>query len=303
MDIKELKFGDYRAEINLTRGANCISLRNEKYGVRLLREPNYDNLDSMYLYGMPILFPVNRIEGGRFTFDGREYTLPVNEKSTGCYLHGSLHLEEFSRVRESEDSIVCRYVSDEAHPYLTFGHNFEIIMEYSLSDSGLLQIVKVKNLSDKKMPCMLGFHTTFYSDLGAGESRVLVDIKREFERNMKVYLPTGNCPEPDLVTTELSQGIFDPHSTAVSRHYEAPCNGRMEIVNESLGIKCVYENDEKYKYRLIYNGRADEYICLEPQTCLVNAPNMPLPYEESGFDFIEPGGEKEYVSRIYVEKI
>lgn len=303
MDIREIRFGDYSAAINLTRGANCISLRNEKYGVRLLREPNYEKLDSVYLYGMPILFPVNRIEGGAFSFNGTEYRLPINEKSTGCFLHGSLHLEEFSVLFESENRIVCHRVADFEHPYLTFGHSFEIIMEYSLSDKGLLHKVTVKNLSERKMPCMIGFHTTFNSDLGGGKTSVLVDIKREFERNMKVYLPTGANPAPDEVTAALSDASFDPRSVPISRHYEAGGNGRMEIMNPERGIKCVYENDEKYKFRLIYNGAADGYICLEPQTCLVNAPNMPMPYEESGFDFVEPYGEKEYVSRIYVEKI
>jgi len=62
--IIELKSGAYSAKINLSRGANCISLRNEKYNAMLLREPDYSReLDNPYLYGMPILFPVNRIAG------------------------------------------------------------------------------------------------------------------------------------------------------------------------------------------------------------------------------------------------
>ena len=65
-----LSGGGYSAVINLNRGANCISLRHES-GAVILREPeDPDVLDNPYLYGMPILFPVNRIDNGCFTVAG-----------------------------------------------------------------------------------------------------------------------------------------------------------------------------------------------------------------------------------------
>ena len=63
-----------------------------------------------------------------------------------------------------------------------------------------------------------------------------------------------------------------------------------------------YTFDEKYGFRLIYNGNADEYICLEPQNCLANCANSPFSREEAGLDYIEPGKSKEYVSKIYIHK-
>ena len=44
-------------------------------------------------YGLPILFPPNRIDGGHFTFAGKEYQFEVNEPATGNSLHGFLHKE------------------------------------------------------------------------------------------------------------------------------------------------------------------------------------------------------------------
>ena len=62
-EIVKIKNGYWHAEVDLAHGANCISLRNEKYSASLLREPpQTEELDNPYLYGMPILFPVNRIE-------------------------------------------------------------------------------------------------------------------------------------------------------------------------------------------------------------------------------------------------
>ena len=79
-NIVKILFGEYSAKINITRGANCISLKNSKYNASVLREPDYSKpLDNPYLYGMPILYPVNRISGGSFMFDCRRYTFPINE--------------------------------------------------------------------------------------------------------------------------------------------------------------------------------------------------------------------------------
>ena len=41
MDIIKIKYMDTAAEINLSRGANCISLKNERLRVSVLREPDY----------------------------------------------------------------------------------------------------------------------------------------------------------------------------------------------------------------------------------------------------------------------
>ena len=44
-------------------------------------------------YGLPILFPPNRIDGGHFTFAGKEYQFKINEPATGNSLHGFLQNE------------------------------------------------------------------------------------------------------------------------------------------------------------------------------------------------------------------
>ena len=78
-NIKEIRYKDYSAKINISRGANCIELKNSKYIASILRKPDYTKeLDTPYLYGMPVLFPVNRISGGKFEFEKREYKV-VNE--------------------------------------------------------------------------------------------------------------------------------------------------------------------------------------------------------------------------------
>ena len=119
--IVKLQAGYYTALINTERGANCISLRNSKYNAVILREPNKSGvLDNPYLYGMPILYPVNRISGGSFEFEGRIYRFPINEPQTNCHLHGMMHEMEFE-ISEIGDSFVkCVF----ERQYLDFPHRF-----------------------------------------------------------------------------------------------------------------------------------------------------------------------------------
>ena len=305
-DIIEIKTGEWSAKINLTRGANCLSLRNKHYGARIIREPeNYSNPENPYTYGMPILFPVNRIEGGAFEFEGRKYVFPINEVRTGCHLHGELHIMPFEVSERKDNYQKCRY-SAKSGEYLGFPHSFEITQEYELKENGLFHTVTVTNLSGENMPIFLGFHTTFntcFTDKSRGENmRVFVDISEEYERNVAVnYLPTGVKPDFDGVSSALLNGSFSPYEMKISRHYRA--NGKMSITDLENRLRVVYDNDEKYGFRLIYNGGDEGYICLEPQTCLANCQNSPFSREEGGFDYIAPGASKKYKSAILLEEI
>ena len=305
--IYELKKGDYSAKINLSRGANCISIRNEKYKAKLLREPDYSKeLDNPYLYGMPILFPVNRISQGTFVFEGRKYQFPINEPLTNCHLHGTLHETEFSLIEVSENKLLCSYRATQEQPYLSFPHAFEIQMAYEVREDGFYHTTEVFNHSEDNMPVFLGFHTTFLSRFAKASKddhiRVLAELSEEYERNMANYLPTGVKPEFDSTSMALSEGEFNPFGTPISRHYRSIKQGKMVIYNADKQLSLVYENDEKYQFRLIYNGNADEYICLEPQNCMANCPNAPFNREEAGFDYIQPGKSKIYRSKIYIEE-
>ncbi len=308
MALRTLSCGDYTAAIDIAHGANCVSLRHGGYGAQILREPDvpWEQRDNPYLYGMPVLFPVNRISGGRFTFEGREYIFPVNEPQTGCHLHGTLHATPFREVEHGEHRTVCVFHA-EAGEYLGFPHAFEVRITYELSENGLSVTTAVTNLSMENMPVFIGFHTTFRT-LFAKESRpedvgALVDIETEYERNMQNYLPTGAKLPLDDVSHALAAGEFLPMSQPVSRHYRAGGDCRMRLTDRRLGLAVVYENSENLPFRLIYCGGEAGYICMEPQTCLANCQNAPIPRDEGGFAVIEPRQRVEYRSKIYIEEI
>ena len=150
------------------------------------------------------------------------------------------------------------------------------------------------------MPCLLGFHTTFNAKNKEGDAYLLkAEVGECYERN-ECYLPTGNFIEDDALTYDLQNGYFVVCGKKISRHYRANGQGKMILKDPRHRFAIVYENDAKYAYRLIFNGAADTFICLEPQNCLVDAINAALPKSDRGFDVIGAGECRYYQSKIYI---
>lgn len=305
-EIVMLCGGGYTARINLSRGANCISLRHSATGARILREPpDPMRLDNPYLYGMPLLFPVNRISDGRFVFRGREYVFPVNEPNTGCHLHGTLHETPFAVTARSGDSLTAEYTADAAHPYLSFPHAFTLRLTYRLMKDGLHLTVALINQSGENMPYFLGFHTTFNLALTPETNPeaviAMVQADWEIERNMETYLPTGCLSEFDAISSTLTAGTWHPTDRPISRHYRACSEGLLTLTDPENNLRVVYHNDSSYGFRLIY-GDGNSFLCMEPQTCMANAANAPFPRSETGFAFLQPNETKLFSSHIGLEE-
>ena len=305
MNIVKIRYKDFTAEVNLSRGANCISLKNDKKSISILREPDYEKgIDNPFVYGMPVLFPVNRISGGGFEFEGRQYRFPINEPGTNCHVHGFLHMAEFEIADHGESFVRCIYTSDELYEY--FPHEFSVEIAYTLDENGLTQETTVRNLSHASMPVFIGFHTTFNIPFAGGSRsdniRLYAQVSDEIERDASSFLPTGGILPCDDVSCEINAGTFMPYQNKISRHYKADKQGKTELIDVVKGIKICYENGRNLGWRLFYNADADRFICLEPQSCMVDCANSPFGREYAGFDYIEPGSCKKYISRIYMEE-
>ncbi len=304
-ELIEIKCREYSAVINLSNGANCIKLKDNINNCDILRQPNFSKeLDNPYVYGMPILFPVNRIEKGTFDFEGRNYSFPINENKTNCHLHGKLHKMPFSVEKRGENYVVCSFFE---FARTGFPHSYKVVITYKVDFNGLTQTTEIFNMSDTNMPVFLGYHTTFNVCFAENSKKenicVKADVKDEIERNMENYLPTGRILSKDSVTKALNDGNFKPFKNKISRHYRTLDKGIIELIDEKNRLKVVYKNDKLFKFRLFFNVDTDEFICLEPMTCMANCQNAPLDKEESGFDFISPKLSKKYTSNIRVEVI
>lgn len=313
----KLKHGAYEAALIPEIGGNLVSFRDVERNHQYLREPGEDNVEELKanpgIYGIPVLFPPNRYEDGKFPWNGEVYQLPVNEEATGNHLHGFLHYIPWNVVsygaNDQESYVIIEQVVREGHEYYQYlPFEYTIRLRYTLNAAGLQQQITIENEGQTSMPNLLAFHTAinapFEPNSTAADYVAKATIGQRVELNER-NLPTGNTqPLTDEEVLLKTEGV-SPYFASMDNHYTAePQNGRnyMELTNTISGTKLVYDVGTSYKHWMIWNNNAcEQFFCPEPQMNLVNAPNVSgRSSEEIGLVALEPGEIFEETSRLYI---
>jgi aldose 1-epimerase len=317
--------GGYEALIIPEVGANVIELKDNIRNLSLLRTPD-DSLEfeafkeRPQVYGLPLLFPPNRIEDGNFKIGNKIYQFPINEPKNNNYIHGFIKNEKWIVTRKeiidgNKAQVEAIFNFTKEHDfYKYFPHEFQAKLVYILSDKGLKQITSITNLSGEKMPIGIGFHTAFnvpfHPESKDEDCRLIASIDKRWEQDER-NLPTERIL--DLTEDEkkyLNTGIM-PLGYKIESHYmlkpmnikAGNFNGAI-IEDTSKGLRVVYEMGEKYRHMVVWNDMGDKhYVCIEPQSWVINAPNIKLDDSITGFKTLEPGENWSEMCGICVEEI
>ncbi|MCX7747552.1 MAG: aldose 1-epimerase [Clostridia bacterium] len=313
--------GGYEAFIVPQLGANLIELKDMKQNLNLLRTlPNVEAFKARpHVYGIPVLFPPNRIEAGTFKVGEATYHFPINDSSKENHIHGFLRHRPWEVTKMAADGDtaeveVTTNADKNTEFFAHFPHEFEFKIQYILSSEGLMQKIFITNQSERAMPMGLGFHTAFnvpfHPESSGQDVRLIVSVGEKWELNEK-SMPTGKLIPLDQEETQYRGEGIKPVGKPMLDHYTARAidmngkkfNGAI-LMDESKGLKLVYEVSKEYKHWMIWNDTGSQgFVCPEPQTWVVNAPNIKLPDETTGFKVLSPEETWEGISRIYIEKV
>ncbi|GGA40336.1 aldose 1-epimerase [Paenibacillus physcomitrellae] len=314
-----LKAGSYEAVMLPDTGGNLIAFKDKEKGFSFLREPEEGKIEefkaSPGVYGIPVLFPPNRYEDGKFPWNGQTLQFPVNEEATGNHLHGFLHtvpweIEEFGTTEHESYVTVKIRVDEKSSVYSHFPFVFTVKLRYSLGVDGLSQHVFIKNEGEQAMPRLLAFHTAvnapFSKESQSSDYAIKLTIGERWELSERM-LPTGRHQALSAFDLALKgEGVY-PFAESMDNHYTAaPQQGRnrMELTDSRLKLTLIYDVGTSYKQWMIWNnGGTPGFFCPEPQMNLVNAPNVDLPAEEIGLFSLEPGEIWEETARFYVKEV
>ena len=96
--------GKWTAQVSPRYGMNTLALCWN--GRAVLRSPG--SLEEFLRlpegYGTPPLLPANRTKDGTFEFEGRRYTLPINDRFH-THKHGYVHTSAFAVTSRSESTV------------------------------------------------------------------------------------------------------------------------------------------------------------------------------------------------------
>ncbi|MDX1584804.1 MAG: aldose 1-epimerase, partial [Thermoanaerobaculia bacterium] len=134
--------------------------------IEWLRPASRDAIESAFPQGMscfPLVPFSNRIRNGRFSFRGREITLPPNFPPEPHAIHGQGWRSSWNVVDHGETAAVIEY----AHEPDDWPYRYRAQQTFRVTPTGLALEMLVKNEGDDAMPLGFGFHLYFVRTSGS----------------------------------------------------------------------------------------------------------------------------------------
>ncbi len=310
IDAVELSAGGYYALIAPTLGSNVIRFRDNTRDIEVFRYSEdmtiAEFLNAPEIWGLPTLYLPNRFDGGKLRTSDCEYQLPVNETRFKNHLHGFIqkraHKIKALHASEGKAVLTTYYNYDDSDFfYNCFPVKFTVEITFVLSEEGLSHTVKLTNKSSVMMPVSLATHTTYNAPFVKGgkqeDIRLVVPAESKLQFNKKRWLPNGrNLKLTDYDTEYVNGGkcpvltdiCNDMYVSGVTELNGKPFHGTV-MTDTASGKSICNETDEDYKFWIVWNDEGfKDYFCAEPMTAQVNAPNLDMPAEKTGYRELKP---------------
>lgn len=314
LNEKAIKFGNEKVEAILvpSLGSNLLSLKYKHKDIELLRTPDSveEYKKASILYGMPILFPPNRIEDGQFTYKGTTYKFPINEMEKFNHIHGFLHDMPWQvrkkEVNGKEIVINTEFSSSDFDLKGSFPQDITVNMSLSLRAETLEIQLEITNKGIEPFPWGAGYHTVFNFPFGPvskwEDCRISLPVNKHWELNER-SLPTGAIHET-ANTLKIQNGIsLDGRQFDDLFGYDKERNPENECIltDQEAGIQVIYQGDQHFKFWVLFNQEG--FVCPEPYTWVTNAPNLDLPAKLTGLRELCSGETVQLKTRLIVKDI
>ena len=276
--------GDIRAVVS-ERAASLRSLTVR--GIGLVR--NTLESEAPLGAGMVLVPWPNRVDGGRWSLDGRIRQLELTEPELGNANHGLLTSTRYGVVAAStrEITLAAPVVSSSGYPF-----DLATTVTYSLDPSGISARHGVTNLSDQPAPVAIGVHPYLrLGDVPVNDLVVTIDAATTLELDER-HIPRGSMDVTgtpfDLragrrvadAVKHASYGNLAVHDGVVTHRLSAP-DGR-EVL---LWAEAAFEYVQVYVTDAFPGTRGDETaIAVEPMTAPPNALQT-----GQGLRWVDPG--------------
>ncbi|MCP2164196.1 aldose 1-epimerase family protein [Goodfellowiella coeruleoviolacea] len=280
----ELASGQQRAVVTEVGGR----LRSWRVrGREVLLTHGADELGDSYLGHVLLPWP-NRIDHGRYTFNGVEQQTPLTEPGRDCALHGLVSWVPWVPVAQRRDRVRLAYV---LHPQYGYPFTLSFQIEYALTGDGLRVTLTARNVGTAAAPFGAGYHP--YVQVGSRtiDSALLTIPADTYYTVNDRLIPTGKAsvagtPLDFRTPRLLGDTKLDTAYTGLS-HVDGEAVAALELPG---GPRVEVWMDETHRYVQAYtddgqNGRPNRAgITLEPMTCAPNSFNT-----GDGLIVLEPG--------------
>ncbi len=298
MELITLEAQSERAVIVPGAGCQCLSYRAGTLDVVAGPASPDAWREHPHRGGIPILFPwPSRVAGARFTFEGREYRLPVNEPARGNAIHG-FACERAFRVKRRGPYFVTAILDSSDYPDLNsiWPWPFALEIDYEVGN-GLRLRARISNTGDSVMPFGFGAHPYFHAPLNPKGARDAMMIQLDADARWPLdarLIPTGDTEPlagkydlraPRPLGAETYDDVF--RMTPISEGDASKVRAR--LIDPSMNVAVEIRADAAFGDFVVYAPPDNPVVALEPYTCAPDAFNLAARGVAAGMRELAPG--------------
>jgi aldose 1-epimerase len=285
------------AQVVLAVGANVHRFRTRVDGrdVEMLAPaPDAATLrERPTRFGSAPLFPYpGRIEGGRFTFEGRQIQLPTGPD--GNAIHGFARARPFRLRDQGPARVVAELSTEDGVPPEEWPFPTRLTLTVSLEGGALRVASQVTNLGPQPMPFGLGFHPYFPA---SPEHEVWIEADERWEQAGQ-GLPTGQIESlgPDgglrrpTALRDIPPQIRMPEGDVRNLLFRRRAGGiRAGVRDRRAGYEVELTCSDGFGAMVFFTPVQPPVVSLEPHTCVPNAFNLSSQGLPAGTIALAPG--------------
>lgn len=215
----------------------------------------------------------NRIAGAQFSFRGVTYALAANRD--GHALHG-LGAQRAWTVDEETDR-TCVLSLDLGAAGWPLGGT--ATQRYEATGSGVTMEIELR-ARDAAYPAGAGWHPWFRRNVSGSEARIALDAGSYYE--LDVMIPTGR-----VLPVDATRDLRDGPALGDRRLDDCYRDVRSPIVVSWGDVSVEMRRDAGTSHAVVYTP--EHAVCVEPQTCAIDAFNLAARGIDAGVRIVAPG--------------
>jgi aldose 1-epimerase len=216
----------------------------------------------------------NRLQDGRYEFEGRRHQLPLTEPEHSNAIHGLIRWVAWQAREHEPHRVVLEHA---LHPQPGFPFALDLEIEYELSASGLTVRTTATNIGAAPCPYGSGAHPYLTLDTGTVDDLLLHVPARTALHSDDRGIPVG--------TVAVDGTELDFRSARRIGHTKLD-HGYTDLERDDAGLACISVEasdgrrrtlwvDESYPYVMVFTGDIPSVerhgLAVEPMTCPPNA--------------------------------
>jgi aldose 1-epimerase len=271
-------------QVSLARDSQQATIVGVGGGIRTYEVAGVAVLDGyrvdercMFARGLPLIPWPNRLQHGRYTWDGEHYQVPINEVEKDNAIHGYTRWLNWALTTDGPDTAVAAL---RLHPQDGYPFILDLSVTYSLGPGGLTVTNTATNVGSTDCPYAHGAHPYISVGTEKIDTATLTMPAATYLPVDDAEIPIGRAPvagtEFDFRSARRIGSVqIDRAFTDLTR--DADGTARVVMSSSATGRAVTLWVDSSYPYIMLFTGdtidpsaRRRDGLGVEPMTCPPN---------------------------------